>query len=129
MVNRLYIAAFAFLIFLFLSCTKNSEEIRTDVKKNSVDSTKSTSQNLQTGIDVKYKCGDKTFTVKIFESRVVINITINSKEYKDYELKQTASGSGVRYSDGKLTYWSKGNRCIVEYDDKVILENCEEVAN
>jgi membrane-bound inhibitor of C-type lysozyme len=42
----------------------------------------------------------------------------------DLRLPHVISGSGARYSDGKTTFWNKGNSALMEVDDKVIVQDC-----
>jgi membrane-bound inhibitor of C-type lysozyme len=34
------------------------------------------------------------------------------------------SGSGARYSDGKTTFWNKGNEVLLEVNDKIVVQDC-----
>jgi membrane-bound inhibitor of C-type lysozyme len=81
--------------------------------------------NPETGIDIKYICGNKSFTIKKFEDRVLINLESDGNQYIDYEMKKVESGAGVeRYSDGMLSYQTKGGRSTIEYNGAVLFENC-----
>lgn len=39
-------------------------------------------------------------------------------------LPHVVSASGARYSDGKYTFWSKGNTAFVERNEQIIIDNC-----
>ena len=43
---------------------------------------------------------------------------------RDLRLPHVISGSGARYSDGKTTFWNKGNSALMEVDDKVLVQDC-----
>ena len=43
---------------------------------------------------------------------------------RDLRLPHVISGSGARYSDGKTTFWNKGNSALMEVDDKVVVQDC-----
>lgn len=47
---------------------------------------------------------------------------------KTLTLPQVISGSGARYSDGKTTFWTKGEGGFVEVNDKVTIDNCVAVS-
>ncbi|MNE89256.1 Membrane-bound lysozyme inhibitor of C-type lysozyme precursor [compost metagenome] len=40
------------------------------------------------------------------------------------KLKQVLVMSGAKYSDGKYSFWSKGQNAYVERNDKVIISDC-----
>ena len=44
---------------------------------------------------------------------------------KVFHLKRTISGSGARYYDGKIVFWNKGDRALLEIDGKIIHQDCE----
>jgi membrane-bound inhibitor of C-type lysozyme len=41
-----------------------------------------------------------------------------------FDLKQETSGSGVRYGDGTLTLFTKGDTAFVEKGGETVLKNC-----
>jgi membrane-bound inhibitor of C-type lysozyme len=41
-----------------------------------------------------------------------------------YELKQVASASGAKFSDGTTSYWSKGRDATIERSGKVLHRDC-----
>lgn len=43
---------------------------------------------------------------------------------QEWRLPHAISGSGARYSDGKTTFWNKGNSTLLEVDDKIIAQDC-----
>ena len=44
---------------------------------------------------------------------------------KVFNLKRTISGSGARYTDGKIVFWNKGDKALIEIDGKIIHQDCE----
>jgi membrane-bound inhibitor of C-type lysozyme len=42
---------------------------------------------------------------------------------RDLRLPHAISGS-ARYSDGKTTFWNRGDSALMEVDDKVIVQDC-----
>jgi membrane-bound inhibitor of C-type lysozyme len=42
----------------------------------------------------------------------------------DLRLPHVISGSGARYSDGKTTFWNKGQSALVEVNDKIVVQDC-----
>jgi membrane-bound inhibitor of C-type lysozyme len=42
---------------------------------------------------------------------------------RELRLPHVISGSGARYSDGKTTFWNKGNSALMEVDDKVVVQD------
>ena len=43
---------------------------------------------------------------------------------RDLRLPHVISGSGACYSDGKTTFWNKGDSVLMEVDDKVVVQDC-----
>lgn len=133
MVNNFYIKsilALSLIVFLgsFTSCSKRESNLNSaDTNKVKKDSLKNSSENHIKTDKTFFTCGDKEFSVKQNGDIALITIDINGTLYKDHELKlNPAETSGSKYSDGKLTFWQKGNRCIVQYENKNIYEDCIE---
>jgi membrane-bound inhibitor of C-type lysozyme len=42
----------------------------------------------------------------------------------DIPLRRVPSGSGAKYSDGRLTFWSKGTEASIENDGKIVHRRC-----
>lgn len=70
-----------------------------------------------------YTCSEDTRFTARFEPDMAI------LKFPDRELRlpQVVSGSGARYSDGKTTFWIKGDEATLETDGKTTL-NCRGVA-
>jgi membrane-bound inhibitor of C-type lysozyme len=43
---------------------------------------------------------------------------------REWRLPHVISGSGARYSDGKVTFWNKGKSALVQVDDKIMVQDC-----
>ena len=68
-----------------------------------------------------YLCGSDTLRVDpvgIWEA-VVLHLDGSS-----YLLRQTIAASGVRYSDGDRTFWTKGENAFLEVDDRIVKDGC-----
>jgi len=62
-------------------------------------------------IEVQYNTVNETATV-LFDGTI-------------YTLPQTPSGSGTRYSNGSVTWWSKGNEALWQMDENLLLRDCQ----
>jgi len=43
---------------------------------------------------------------------------------RDLRLPHVISGSGARYSDGKTTFWNRGDSALMEVGEKVVVQDC-----
>jgi membrane-bound inhibitor of C-type lysozyme len=50
-----------------------------------------------------------------------VSMVLDGEQLK---LKQVEAASGTRYSDGRYTFWSKGNQAFVQRGDNVIIDDC-----
>jgi membrane-bound inhibitor of C-type lysozyme len=66
--------------------------------------------------------GGKGFTVEFDDKDENALLTLNDKTLK---LPHVPSGSGAKYSNGKTTFWTKGEKSFVEVDGKIILRDCK----
>lgn len=70
---------------------------------------------------VEYECdGGKAFAAEYLSNNTV-EATFGSKELI---LPQVVAASGIRYSNGSVTLWSKGDTAFVEVGNKVLFKNC-----
>lgn len=70
-----------------------------------------------------YKCPDGTrFDVLVAPAADKVKLELGGVMY---ELKQVRSGSGAKYSDGTLSYWSKGKEALIERGKKVVHRDCK----
>ena len=69
-----------------------------------------------------YECDEgKLVTVEINQRDESVMMTISGKWYY---LPKVPAASGVKYSDGKNTFWWKGESATIELDQKIIYRNC-----
>jgi len=62
-----------------------------------------------------YECGDHySFTARIERERV--SLLLPSRVVT---LPQASAASGTKYSDGHVTFWSKGEEALLEVDNKI----------
>ena len=45
---------------------------------------------------------------------------------KTYVLPLTPSGSGARYSNGSITWWTKGQEALWQMDENFVLRDCRQ---
>ena len=68
-----------------------------------------------------YQCGTTPLTVALNGEESTVSFLMDGEQLK---LKQVIAASGAKYSDGKYTFWSKGQNAFVERNDKVIMSDC-----
>ena len=61
-----------------------------------------------------YTCSESLRFTARFENEAAV-LTLPDRELR---LPQVVSGSGARYSDGKITFWIKGDAASLEIDGK-----------
>ena len=106
--NKSYIIATAFVLFLTSCATPIKNRKATDT----VNTTEYTCENKKHLEVVYLTTGEGDHQARI--------------QYKktQYILENIPSGSGVKYSDGKHTWWTKGASGFLEIDNVTILRNC-----
>lgn len=71
---------------------------------------------------VRYICGeDESFNVVSYPGGILLDLGLFEGRFL---LDQVPSGSGSKFSDGILTFWSKGNEAFVEQDSGRIFSDC-----
>lgn len=71
---------------------------------------------------VRYICGeDESFVVVSYPGGVLLDLGLFEGRFL---LDHVPSGSGAKYSDGILTFWSKGNEAFVERGSGRIFSDC-----
>jgi membrane-bound inhibitor of C-type lysozyme len=73
----------------------------------------------------------KTHVFKCSEG-VIVRITFSEKDDratmrlagKTYRLKRVSSGSGAKYSDGKVVFWNKGDEAVIEFNGEMMHDGC-----
>jgi len=68
-----------------------------------------------------YQCGTLPLTVRQTIQPPQVLFILDGRQLT---LLQTVSASGVRYSDGHYTFWSKGNSAFIEREGKIIINDC-----
>ena len=75
------------------------------------------------GTTFEFVCPDGTrLEVTYFENGEKASLVYNGKVFN---LQRTISGSGARYSDGKIVFWNKGEKALIEIDGEIIHQDCE----
>ncbi|WP_279024217.1 MliC family protein [Gibbsiella quercinecans] len=75
----------------------------------------------QKGQVLHYQCGTTPLTVTLAAKDRTANFLLDGEQL---HLKQVLAASGARYSDGKYTFWSKGQHAQVARNDNVIISDC-----
>lgn len=60
-------------------------------------------------------------TVSLDGKESTVSMLMDGEQLK---LKQVLAMSGAKYSDGKYTFWSKGQNAYLERNGKVIMSDC-----
>jgi membrane-bound inhibitor of C-type lysozyme len=69
-----------------------------------------------------FRCPDgQSVRVRFEEKAQFAGLELYSKKLR---LPRAISGSGARYSDGKTTFWNRGDSALVEVDEKIVLRDC-----
>jgi len=72
---------------------------------------------------LSFRCPDGQTVLAQFQlpEDQFVNVRFAGRELR---LPHVISGSGARYSDGKMTFWNKGRSVLVEEDDKIMVQDC-----
>lgn len=70
---------------------------------------------------LRYQCGTLPLTVRQSTRPPQVALILDGRQLT---LPETVAASGVRYSDGHYTFWSKGQNAFVERAGKVIINDC-----
>ena len=68
-----------------------------------------------------YQCGTTPLTVTVDNPKDQVSFIMDGNQLT---LPHVVSASGARHSDGKYTFWSKGNTAFVERNEQIIIDNC-----
>ncbi|CAM3625389.1 MULTISPECIES: MliC family protein [Rahnella] len=71
--------------------------------------------------ELHYQCGTLPLTVTLNKPAQQVDMVLDGEQLK---LKQVEAASGTRYSDGRYTFWSKGNQAFVQRGENVIIDDC-----
>jgi membrane-bound inhibitor of C-type lysozyme len=69
-----------------------------------------------------YKCSEGV-VVRVVYSETDEKATVRFAG-KTYRLKLVPSGSGAKYSDGKVVFWNKGNEALILIDGELVHDGC-----
>ncbi|SMB34620.1 putative lipoprotein [Serratia proteamaculans] len=75
----------------------------------------------QSSQTLHYQCGTTPLTVSLDGKESTVSMLMDGEQLK---LKQVLAMSGAKYSDGKYTFWSKGQNAYLERNGKVIMSDC-----
>lgn len=64
-----------------------------------------------------YACGDYAFVARVEGEQVWLFLPSGT-----VAVPRVVSGSGAKYSDGSVTYWSKGQEALLELPDRTLTE-------
>ena len=72
---------------------------------------------------LSFRCPDGQTVMAQFQlpEDQFVNVRFAGREMR---LPHVISGSGARYSDGKTTFWNKGDGALMEVDDKIVVQDC-----
>ncbi|CFR11577.1 MliC family protein [Yersinia kristensenii] len=68
-----------------------------------------------------YQCGTTQLQVMQDNKQDKVSLVLDGEQLI---LPQVRAASGAKYSDGRYTFWSKGNTAFVERNEKVIINDC-----
>ena len=69
-----------------------------------------------------FRCADGA-TVKVIFTEADESMTMYLDK-KSYKLKHVPSGSGAKYTDGKVVFWNKGKAAFIQIDGEVVHDKC-----
>lgn len=69
-----------------------------------------------------YECGTTPLTVTLDKPARRVDLILDGIQL---HLPQVEAASGTKYSDGRYTFWSKGNAALVQRGDDVIIDDCQ----
>lgn len=72
---------------------------------------------------VTYRCDEGKRFIVVFDSKGdFAMLTLGEREIS---LPLVPSASGAKYSDGRTTFWGKGQEAFVEMDGRIVYRNCK----
>ena len=78
--------------------------------------------NFGEGKWLAFRCPDGQIVMARFEPQdEFVSVQFGGR---DLRLPHVISGSGARYSDGKTTFWNKGDSVFMEVDDQIVVQDC-----
>ncbi|PLR40569.1 hypothetical protein CYR32_02190 [Chimaeribacter coloradensis] len=70
---------------------------------------------------IHYQCGTLPLTVTQAADRESVSLLLDGEQL---HLPHVEAASGAKYSDGRYTYWSQGEKALIQRDDEVIISDC-----
>jgi membrane-bound inhibitor of C-type lysozyme len=121
------------LVVTALCVLTSIQSCQNSVKSNPVNRAESTEGDQDKLTTVLYKCaGDQTVRV-VYDNRdeknPLANVQIDMRRAKMITMKRVEAASGIRYSDGKLIWWSKGKTAFLTEavgKGKILIDHCTE---
>lgn len=70
-----------------------------------------------------YQCGTLPLTVTLKQDTQPeeVHFLLDGERL---QLAQVVAASGTKYSNGRYTFWSKGDRAFIERDEHIIADDC-----
>ncbi|PLR41608.1 hypothetical protein CYR55_01895 [Chimaeribacter californicus] len=68
-----------------------------------------------------YQCGTLPLTVTLAADRQSVSLLLDGEQL---HLPHVEAASGAKYSDGRYTYWTQGEKALIQRDDEVIISDC-----
>ena len=68
-----------------------------------------------------YQCGTLPLTVTVNHRPAEVKFLLDGERL---QLPEVVSASGSKYSNGRYTFWSKGEQAFVQRGDHVIVDDC-----
>ncbi len=69
-----------------------------------------------------FKCSDGVIAKVVYsETDETATVRFAGKTYK---LKLVPSGSGAKYSDGKVVFWNKGTEALIQINGELVHDGC-----
>ncbi len=68
-----------------------------------------------------YQCGTMPLTVTVQQQPSQVNFLLDGERL---QLPEVASASGTQYSNGRYTFWRKGEQAFVQRGQHVIVDDC-----
>ena len=70
---------------------------------------------------IHYQCGTLPLTVTLAADRQSVSLLLDGEQL---HLPHVEAASGAKYSDGRYTYWSQGEKALIQRDGEVIISDC-----
>jgi MFS superfamily sulfate permease-like transporter len=65
------------------------------------------------------------YPIDVNQDMIALGVSVNVRfAGRELRLPHVIYGSGARYSDGKTTFWNKGDSVLMEVGDRVVVQDC-----